>query len=331
MTNPPEILPPRAGPETPPALPALVADRTLPASGNPAATYLASLAEGAGRISMRSTLAQIASELGFRIEDCPWHELRHAHVMALRSRWQAEFAPATANKRLSAVRGVLRQAWMLNLIDSEDYQRALAVRNVKGSRLPAGRALDGGELQALFKACADGSSAGARDAAAFALMFGCGLRRSEAAEAQMDDYDAATGALRIIGKGNKERTVYATGNTLAALEAWLAIRGRGRGSILLGISKGGGTMYAGMSAQAIMYRLKLRARQASIGECSPHDLRRSFVSAALEGGADLAMVQALAGHANPATTARYDRRPEAAKRQAAQIVRVPFAPSRATS
>ena len=115
-------------------------------------------------------------------------------------------APATVNKALAAVRGVLRAAWRLGLIDTDAYTRAANVRNVKGSRLPAGRSLDHDKLAALFSACAsDTSPAGARDAAAFVLMFGAGLRRAEAA-----DYDAETGAVRVIGKGDKERIVYAT-------------------------------------------------------------------------------------------------------------------------
>ena len=79
-----------------------------------------------------------------------------------------------------------------------------------------------------------------------------------------------------------------------------------------------------MTTAAIVKRLARRAKQAGIGECSSHDLRRSFVSAALEGGADIAMVQRLAGHASPVTTARYDRRPEHAGAQAARVVHVPF-------
>ncbi|MYF09298.1 MAG: tyrosine-type recombinase/integrase, partial [Rhodospirillaceae bacterium] len=222
------------------------------------------------------------------------------------------------------------EAWKLGLMDGEDCQRALSVPSVKGSRLPAGRALDTGELRALFAACRDGTPAGARDAAAFALMFGCGLRRAEAVAVRVEDHDAETGQIRVIGKGNKERTVYASNGGGAAIEAWLAIRGDAPGPILSPVLKGG-RVSAGesMTAQALMMRLKRRARQAAIGDCSPHDLRRTFVSAALEGGADLAMVQALAGHANPATTARYDRRPEDAKRRAAQIVHVPFEPEAA--
>ena len=299
---------------------------TLPPDRHPAAVYLASLADGPGRASMRSTLIGIATMLGTTIEACPWHELRFAHVAALRSAFAERFAPATANKYLSAIRQVLRQAWLLGLMDGEEYQRAAAVRNVKGSRLPAGRALDGGELRALFEACADGTPAGARDAAAFALMFGCGLRRAEAVAADIADLDPESGALKVIGKGNRERTVYTTNGGKAALDAWLAVRGPATGPLLAPVTKGG-TVQAGrsMTAQAVMLRLQRRAKQARIAACSPHDLRRTFVSSALEAGADLAMVQALAGHASPTTTARYDRRPEDAKRAAAQLVHVPFA------
>ena len=299
---------------------------------NPAAVYLASLAEGPGRVAMRSTLNQVAVMLGCPAADaCPWQDLRHRHVAALRTRLAERYAPAGANKALSAIRGTLRAAWRLGLVSTDEYQRAIDVKNIRGSRLPAGRALDAGEITALFKACADGTPAGARDAAAFSLMFGCGLRRAEAVSVRVADYDAESGALRIVGKGNKERTVYAMNGRRAAVNAWLALRGEEAGPLLTPVSQTGIVAVRPMTAQALMMRLKRRAKQANIGSCSPHDLRRSFVSTALESGADLAMVQALAGHASPTTTARYDRRPEHAKAEAAKLVHVPFVESGATA
>ena len=111
---------------------------------------------------------------------------------------------------------------------------------MKGSRLPAGRSLDHGELVALFNACAcDISPAGARDAAAFALMFGAGLRRAEAAAARIEDYDIESGALRVLGKGNRERNVYATNGGKDALNAWIAARGNEAGSLLCPVSQSG--------------------------------------------------------------------------------------------
>jgi len=300
----------------------------FPEVPNPAAVYLASLADGPGRAAMRSTLGQVAIMLGCPSADaCPWHALRHRHVVELRTRLVDRYAPAAANKALSAIRGTLRAAWRLGLIPTDDYQRAIDVKTVRGSRLPTGRALDAGEITALFRACVDGTPSGARDAAAFSLMFGCGLRRAEAVAVGIGDYDPESGALRVIGKGNKERTVYAMNGGRTAVNAWIALRGDASGPLLTPVSRAGVVDVRPMTPQAIMMRLRHRAKQANIGHCSPHDLRRSFVSTALESGADLAMVQALAGHASPTTTARYDRRPETAKAAAAKLVHVPFVAS----
>lgn len=307
-------------------VPALPAAAALPPERNPAAVYLASLSAGAGRRSMRSTLAHVAAMLGYRVDACPWQALRFQHVAALRSVLAARCAPATTNKYLSALRGVARQAWLLGGMEGEHYHRIAAVKNVKGSRLPAGRALDGGELRALFAACDDGTPAGARDAALLAMLFGCGLRRAEAAAAAVADYDPESGAVRVTGKGDKERLTYAPHGARRAMDDWIAVRGTAPGPLLAPVSKGGTVRAgAGITPQAIMYRLRRRARQAAIADCSPHDLRRTFVSCALEAGADLAMVQKLAGHASPTTTERYDRRPEDAKREAASLVHVPYA------
>ena len=303
----------------------------LPAQGSvkDAQTYLASLSDGPSRASMRSALDQVARILTRNQEadafQIPWNQLRYHHMAALRSRLAELYAPATANKMLAAVRGVLRSAWQLETIDTDAYTRAIAVKAVRGTRLPSGRALPAGEIRALFDVCAgDRTPAGSRDAAAFAMLFGAGLRRSEAVGVQLADYEPDSGALTITGKGNRQRLVYATGGGKEAIDAWLADRGEYDGVLLAPVNKGGHVQPRPMTAQALMNRLKVRSRQAGIPPCSPHDLRRTFVSELLDAGADITSVQRLAGHQSPTTTARYDRRGERAKKRAAEMLVVPY-------
>ena len=298
-----------------------------PPDRDPAAVYLASLSTESGRAGMRSNLQSLAALIapGADLPAVPWPALRFQHVAAVRTALiDSGAAPATVNVKLSALRQVLRAAWQLGQMSTDDYMRATAVKNGRGSRLPAGRALDGDEIRALFAACADGTPAGARDAAALTLMFGCGLRRAEAAAVRLADYRPEDGALTVVGKGNRQRTVYAPEGAGRALAAWIAVRGGHDGPILAPVSKGGEVGRGAISPHAIMKRLARRAEQAGVERCSPHDLRRTFVSSALEAGADLAHVQTLAGHASPTTTSRYDRRPETARRAAAGKVHVPF-------
>lgn len=97
-------------------------------------------------------------------------------------------------------------AGMLRLMDVESFQHIRTARNLRGSRLPRGRALPPAEIRALFGACeADDSSIGTRDAAMLAVIFGCGLRRSEAVGLDLRDVVTQGRALRVLGKGNRER------------------------------------------------------------------------------------------------------------------------------
>jgi site-specific recombinase XerD len=262
----------------------------------------------------------------------PWHVVRFQHVSAVRAAL-LDKPPSTANLTISALRGVLRACWRLGQMSAEDYHRAVDVKPVKGSKLPRGRALEGGELRSLFRACAaDQTAAGRRDAALLAILYGCGARRSELAALDLADYNPATGELKILeAKGGKDRLVYCTNGSRDALQAWLAVRGAEPGPLFYPVNKAGRILCQRkdgqpwrMTDQSIYNAIQKRADEAEVKHLSPHDLRRSFVGDMLEAGADLHQVQQLAGHASVSTTLRYDRRPETAKRKAAELLHVPF-------
>ena len=304
--------------------------QVMPPDRHPAAVYLARLAPGSRR-TMREALdiiAKLSSSGAANATTLPWQALRYQHTAAIRSALAESYSPATVNKALSALKGVLREAWRLGFLTAEDRERACDLPSVRGTSLPRGRMLASGELHGLFGVCAaDPSPAGARDASLLALLFGAGLRRSEAVALDLADYEAASGELTVRrGKGAKARTAWATNGASKALAAWLEVRGSAPGPLLCPITKGGNVVVRRLTAQAVYLVLQKRAVQAGVEACSPHDLRRSFVSELLDRGADVSAVQRLAGHANVATTLRYDRRPEAAKRKAAELLHVPYAP-----
>lgn len=296
---------------------------------NPVAVYLTSLAPGSRRTMHQSleTIAFILSAGTVNALSLEWASIRYQHVQAIRTALAERYKPTTANKILAALKGTLKECWRLGYMSGEDYQRAIDIPPIRGSSLPKGRALNTGEVTSIMKNCGnDGSLAGARDAAIIALAIACGLRRSELVEINLQDLDLATGALKVRGKGNKERIVYLVNGALSAVEEWLHIRGNEPGSIFLPILKGGKITFRKMSDQAIYNILRSRASDSGISNVSPHDLRRTFVSELLDAGADISAVQQLAGHASVNTTQRYDRRGERAKKKASELLHVPFFP-----
>jgi integrase len=118
--------------------------------------------------------------------------------------------------------------------------------------------------------------------------------------------------------------VYLTGGAKQAVDDWLALRGSAEGPLLTSTHRRGTIYNRRLAGTAIYETLRQRARQAGIQRFTPHDLRRTFISDLLDAGADLVSVSKLAGHDDPNTTARYDRRGERAKMKAASLSKVPY-------
>ncbi len=318
----------------------------------PSAVYLAGLARSSRRTmgqalnAMAMVLSQETDSTAVCHMDVPWHLLRFQHTAALRSHLAERYSFSTANKMLSALRGVLKAAWRLGLMSAEDYQAAAAVPNVKGERAPAGRALAVSEVQQLLAACGGGGAVGRpapasatasaaadaqgrRDAAVIAILYACGLRRAELVGLDVADYDphANGGTLRVRrGKGNKERLVPVAAGAAVYLDGWLEVRGGSPGPLFHALSgrvdngrvDNGRVSGGRLSTQTVYDILRARSEAAGVRPLSPHDFRRTFVSLLLDAGEDIVTVQKLAGHASVETTARYDRRGEDVKRRAVE-------------
>jgi len=287
---------------------------------SPARAYLLSLNSVRSRQTMASFLNIVAGMLGAAsLDTCSWGSLRRHHVMAVTELLRdTGRATATVNTYLSALKGVAKEAWMLKLMDVEGFQHIRAVRNLRGSRLPRGRALPAEEIRKLFAVCdADRSSLGPRDAAMLAVILGCGLRRSEAVGLDLRDVVTQDCALRVLGKGNKERLAYMPAGTWERLNMWIdQVRGEHPGPLFNRIRRFDTLTNDRLTDQAVYHILQVRQRQAGIEKCAPHDLRRTFATAMLDNGEDLITVKDAMGHASVTTTQQYDRRGEARLRRA---------------
>jgi len=296
---------------------------------SPVDIYLAQLGSANSRRAVGNDLDTIARMLSHGEADrhgIPWHLLRYEHAATIRQQLAERFAPSTANRMLSSIRGVLREAWNLGLLSAEEYQRAISVKAIKGSRLPAGRALTGGEIRTLFRTCAeDPRPAGVRDAALLAVLYGAGVRRAEVVKLDTTDFVADSGEIRVrSGKGNKDRITYVQGLGCTAIDVWMDVRGTDAGPLFVPIHRSGKVRIKRLREQSIFDILKRRAEDAEIPPFSPHDLRRTYAGDLLDAGADISTVQQLLGHASVTTTQRYDRRGEATKRRAANLLHVPY-------
>lgn len=249
-----------------------------------------------------------------------WWLLRYEHTARLRSLLMTtdriviprsgaqQISPATINKYLAALRGVIKTCWRLGLMSTDDYMRAVDIRAVKGERLAAGRMIHPDEMAAMFAAC--GREKGPiryRDEALLAWLESTGGRRDEASQALIEDYDARERSHRIIGKRNKQRLVWIHPAAARPIEAWVAQLGERRGRMFRSVNKGGriGTSLSEMAVTDIVVRI---ARAAGLPPTSPHDFRRTWIGNFLDAGGDLRQGQRVMGHVSIETTAGYDRR-----------------------
>jgi integrase/recombinase XerD len=207
----------------------------------------------------------------------------------------------TQARRLSALRGLFRFAVAEGVVAETPLADMRQPRQPR--RLPS--TLSTREVERVLEA-ADSSSTPLRDRALLEVLYGAGVRVSEAIGLTLDRLLIRERAVRVLGKGDKERLVPIGRPAVRALQGYLDLerprlsRGRGRAEVFL-TARGGG-----FTRQAVFSLVRRLARQAGIETAlSPHGLRHAFATHLVERGADLRVVQTLLGHASIATTEIY--------------------------
>jgi site-specific recombinase XerD len=178
----------------------------------------------------------------------------------------------------------------------------------KGRKLP-GEVLEAHEVLALIRACGGGPS-GVRNAALVAIMFGAGIRVSEALALRPSDLDLKRGTVRVRhGKGDKARTVAIDDSAQAWVERWIARRGalglNGRQPLFCTISKGDSFGSSIDSSYVRRLLARLAGRAGLERRVHPHALRHSLASALAHEGKPLPTITAQLGHSSTAVTDRY--------------------------
>lgn len=296
--------------------------------------YLDHLAPS-GRRSMHSLLQRVGACFGWQgdSDQWPWLSLRYAMVMQLRAALSAsDLSVNTINTTLAAVRGVLKAGFQLGAYAANDWQRIQAVPNVRGQRKTKGRQLTPREVERLLAACRvdENPIRALRDEALLTLLLYAGLRRTELVRLTVDDFEPRSGVLLVrCGKGNKQRALSLPTTAKRTLKAWLKQRGSLPGPLFVRFDESSSKQRPkqnrkkptsatprALNAHQVYALLRRRCRQANLELCSPHDLRRTFVSRLLELGIDLNTARQLVGHEHVQTTTLYDRRSEKHRRQA---------------
>jgi integrase/recombinase XerD len=282
--------------------------------------YLGNLAPS-GRRSMCSLLQQVAmlNKWSGPLEQMPWLTLRYEDVSTIRAELrQGNKSPNTINTTLAAIRGVLKAGFLSGQFSVLEWQRIQSIDRIPGKSLPAGRQLRSAEITRLFKACQCDPELGIRDAAILAVLAYAGLRRSEVASLDMADYIRRNGQLIVReGKGQRQRELALPMVARSYLRQWLQCRGNEPGPMFCQLAKDGKCkLIHRLSSLRVYGIVKRRASEAGVEPCSPHDLRRTFVTRLLEQGVDFNTTRHLAGHEHIQTTALYDRRHIKTQRQA---------------
>lgn len=251
---------------------------------------------------LKQFVAFLSRHLGGAVELAGLGDLAAADFRAfLAARRAAGLGPASMARALSSVRGFFR------FLDARGRVNNPALATVRTPKQPHSvpKALDVTDARSVVQLAPSTDGApwvGLRDAAVLMLLWGCGLRISEALGLNRGDVPFGP-TLVITGKGNKERLVPVLPAVREAVDAYLAecpFRLEGMSPLFVGVR--------GKRLNPGLVQAGMRTARGALGlpeTATPHALRHSFATHLLAAGGDLRTIQELLGHASLSTTQRY--------------------------
>ena len=215
---------------------------------------------------------------------------------------------ATINLRLCGIRKLVNEARENGLLDPAEAVRLTSVPGVPQSGIRLGTWLTREETRRLLAAVDRSELIGKRNFAILSVLCFCALRREELAKLDSGLIQLREGRwvfADLIGKRGRVRTVPIPLAAKDALDEWTSAAGIFSGPVFRRMRKGGSVTGLALSAWAIWDVVQTTAKTAEIGHLGPHDLRRTCAKLCRKAGGELEQVQALLGHEDLSTTARY--------------------------
>ena len=220
-------------------------------------------------------------------------------------------AEASVRRRASTIRSFTRHLNRTDELDRDPLVLAATPRAT--SHLPT--VLSQRDIEALLSVPDTSTPSGIRDRAMLEVLYGAGLRVSELVGMHTTDHDDDYNAIRVLGKGDKQRMALLGKSARHWLQRYLR---DGRPALVtsksqtwLWLNRFGGPL----SARAVQLSVRRYAQRAGLpGDVHPHLLRHSFATHMIDGGADVRVVQELLGHASVSTTQIYTHVSDAARR-----------------
>lgn len=273
----------------------------------PIYNYILSLSSEASKETAARVLRAVAKHIGTdSIYDINWKNFNVTALNTLIDSFKSNknFSPKTITLYISIVKQVVEHAYLLGQMSALQRDAIKMVKPKTGSKNKEYTLLDHSGVDSLLEKISQVGGKNAsklRDYAIFSVLMRCGLRRQEIVNLKIGDVGGR--ALRVIGKGNKERKVALHPVVLEAINTWLDIHlySNKDEPLFVRILKGGQLQKKPMSADAIF---KLCCKYEAP---PPHSLRRSYATNLYNRGVPIKKISLLLGHNQVSTTELYIR------------------------